>query len=504
MSIAVRVIVSILLVSALTAQGAIELASPFTDHAVLQRDLPVPIWGTADPSEPVTVIFAGQKKTTSTDDEGRWRVTLEPMNASPQGRNLVIKGNDAEAQKTLSDIVVGEVWLCVTDSTIPPSSGLLSADSNAESAIRILTVSPARAAEPQSQSEGTWLHAKPDEASTLAAAFAGQLARKLGVPVGIIAIPALRSTPQAWISREAIAADPMLRPVLEEFDLKLKSYAPPTEEQVKQWQESAGKKKASPKSKSAKRPIPIRKINVDPVQDPRSPTVLFNGAVTPLLPYAVRGVVWWHGETTARPRDLYPRWWQTVVVDWQRQWRLNDTPKDSQPFWFLLGQLATVYHDVEPGQLRRWQADAIGGAATGLIVTLDLDDSMEATANRNRELGRRFSLLARAKVYGEPIECSGPCLEKITNFGGSLKLEFSHAVGGLREHESPTNAFEIAEAEGEFHLATVHLDGKTVYLSSPDVALPMRVRYGWDQRSPRLLYNADDLPAAPFEASASN
>jgi sialate O-acetylesterase len=492
------------------ARANVELASPFTSHAVLQCDLPVPIWGTAAPDERITVAFAGQTKATIANEDGEWKVMLAPLAASAEGRTLIVRSSATEEPAVqLNDIVVGEVWLTYID--LPEPGRLVPTGASAvapkpvteptpSSLIRRVQIEPSRAAEAQSRLDVTWTSIIPHDQDQLApsAQFAIELHRALGVPVGIIAITTTPSAPQAWISRDMIATEPQLQPLLNEFESKVKAYSPPTEEDMKQWQKSAEKKKPVSKSKNAKHGAPVRRLSTDPVQDVRNPTIFFNGTIAPLLPYAIRGAAWQQGETTAGPRELYPLWCEKLIVDEQTHWR-RDQPADTPAPWFLIAQLGTAYRDANPAELRRWQLEATKRPATAMIVSLDLGEMTSLGTNAARELGLRLSRLALAKAYHQAIESSGPTLESIQSFGASVRLQFTHIGKGLSDRGFPLTAFEVADADGTFFPATAQIDGSWVYLSADKVAVPRTVRYAYGRAPVGLLYNSDGLPAAPFE-----
>jgi sialate O-acetylesterase len=496
---------------AAVVRANVELASPFTSHAVLQCDLPVPIWGTAAPGERITVVFGGQTQAVTANEEGEWKATLAPLAASSEGRPLIVRTSAMEEPAVqLNDIVVGEVWLTYLDAPEPgrliPTGASVAPKTTPEpvrsSLIRRLQVEPARAAEPQSRLDAGWTAITPNEREELSpsAQFARELHQTLAVPIGIIAITTVPSAPQAWISRDTIAAEPRLQPLLDEFEAKVKAYSPPTEEQMKQWQKSAEKKKPPSKSKNTKRGAPIRRLSADPVQDVRNPTLFYNGTIAPFIPYAIRGAAWQQGETTAGPRELYPVWCEKLIADVQLRWR-RDQPADTSVPWFLIAQLGAAYRDANPAELRKWQGEAANRPGAAMIVTLDLGEMMSPDANAAHELGGRLSRLALAKAYHRALESSGPTLEAIQSFGGSVRLQFTHAGKGLSDRGFPLTAFEVADADGRFLPATAQIDGNWVYLSADKVAVPRTVRYACGRAPMGLLYNSDGLPAAPFEAA---
>ena len=239
------------------AIAEIKLASPFTNHMVLQRELPVPVWGTADAGAAVNVSFAGQSKSVQAGDDGKWKVTLDPLEASFTGQTLSVSLKDKDERLKLEDVLVGEVWLCSgqsnMDFTVAKTPKYYFAGVNDEAkevagadypTIRMFSGQWARSAQPQEYLAGTWKICNPEnvrEFSAIGYFFARDLQRELHVPIGIVTVTYGASTAHAWIRREAIAANPQLKPVLDQFDAEMKSYKSPDAEELKKWEEAAAK-----------------------------------------------------------------------------------------------------------------------------------------------------------------------------------------------------------------------------------------------------------------------
>jgi sialate O-acetylesterase len=491
---------------------ALEVASPFTNHLVLQRDLPVPVWGDADPGEQVTVTFRGQNKSAKADDDGRWRVELSPLKASAEPAKLVVRGSSTSDAIELDDVLVGEVWLCSgqsnMDFTVAKTDKYRFAGVNNEAEevaaanypeIRMFTGEWTRAYEPQRRLAGTWKVCSPEtvrEFSAIGYFFARDLQRELKVPIGIVTLTYGASTAQAWIRREAIMADPRLRPVLDEFDAKVKSYVPPTEDEVARWNAANNQAKAA-----KKKPGVGRKPKTDPVQDQHNPTVMFNGMIAPVVPYAIRGVLWYQGESITAPRELFPIWNETLINDWRKLWGRESGLSHGAPLPFYFCQLASQDAASNGPDVRAWQAEALKLPDTGMAVTIDIGEKKNVHPKNKQDVADRLCRIALAKTYGRTIEFSGPQLAFVSSFGAALRLTFTHATGGLSDHGSPLKSFEVAGADGTFVAATAQIDGDAVFVSSPDVAVPVRVRYAWSPYPEGCnLYNGAGLPAAPFEA----
>lgn len=490
--------------------AALELASPFTDHMVLQRELPVPVWGAAEPGERVTVDFAGQSRQTTADQDGRWRVDLSPLPGSAAPRTLTVRGSKSDDALEVTDVLVGEVWLASgqsnMDFTVAKTpkyyyAGVLNEAEEVAAAdypqVRMFTGEWTRAYEPQSRVAGQWKVCTPEtvrEFSAVGYFFARDIHQALKVPVGIVTLTYGASTAQAWIRREAIAADARLKPVLDEFDAKVKAYVPPTEEEMKLWQKSVEVAKTE-KKRAPRRPKP------DPVQDQHNPTVMYNGMIAPVVPYAIRGVLWYQGESITGPKELFPLWNETLIRDWRHLWARDGSSSEAAPMPFYFCQLAAHGRDSNSPQVRAWQAEALELPNTGMVVTIDVGDERDVHPKNKQAVGHRLARLALARTYGQEIEHSGPALQSVASLGGALRLTFAHATGGLTDQGSPLKTFEVAGADGKYFPATAAIEGNTVYVSSSDVSLPIAVRYAWSNFPAGCnLFNGEGLPAAPFEA----
>lgn len=253
-----------------TLFAEVKLASPFTSHMVMQRETKVPVWGTAAPGEEVTVVCAGQNKSVKAGANGEWRVELDPLAVSAEGRALKVTGSVSSAPVVLEDVLVGEVWLASGQSNMdfPVSkkrayfAGVINEEQEIAAAnfpqIRMFTAKSVRTNVPQDSVTGEWLVCSPETVPGFSAVgyfFARELHKELKVPVGIVTLAFGASCAQAWIRREAIVADPQLKPMLDVFDEQVKNYTPPSDEDLKQWQEAADKAKAAGK-RAPNRPRP--------------------------------------------------------------------------------------------------------------------------------------------------------------------------------------------------------------------------------------------------------
>jgi sialate O-acetylesterase len=536
-----RFTLPLLLAGTLTLHAEVKLASPFTDHMVLQREMKVPVWGTAAPGEKVTVAFAGDTESTTAGSDGKWRVDLPSMTASDQGRAFTVTGSETAQPITLSDVLVGEVWLASGQSNMDFSmsnrvksfAGVANQDQEIAAAnypnIRILTGTATRSYTPQENVPGEWEVCSPETApafSAVAYFFARDLQKEIKVPVGIITMAFGASTAEAWIPRDALAADPQLSPMLTRFDAavaKWRSVPHPSPGATRSEDVSAPFASASPIATPAPIPSPTvlaaaspagpvagpppprgrgrrPRVPGDPVQDQHNPTVLFNGMINPIIPYAIRGAIWYQGESIigGEPgRALYPRVQDTLIHDWRKLWAEGDFP-------FYIVQLAALQGASNGPTVREAQATVLHLKNTGMAVTIDIGDPKNVHPKDKQDVGDRLTRIALANVYGRQIEYSGPLYDSSKVENGTMRIRFTHIGGGLvAKGGPPLKWFTIAGADGKFVPADAKIDGDTVIVSSPTVPAPVAVRYAWDPYpADANLFNAAGLPAAPFRTDA--
>ncbi len=488
--------------------AAVQLASPFTSHMVLQREMKVPVWGTAEAGEKVTVEFAGQKKSASAGADGRWRIDLAPLTASAESRALLVTGSKTAAPLELDDVLVGEVWVGSGQSNMDFSvsvkvkyfAGITNEEQEIATAnyplIRMFTGGASKTYEPQARVAGEWKVCSPATVPAFSAVgyiFARDLQKEIKVPVGIVTLAFGASTAEAWIRREAMIADPKLKPLVEGFDAKVKAYVPPTADEEKQWQETVAKAKADGKRAP-------RRGKSDPVQDQHNATVLFNGMVAPVIPFAIRGVIWYQGESIVggdAGRLLYPHAQATLIKDWRTLWEQGDFP-------FYIVQLAGQYAASNSPEVREAQATVLGLKNTGMAVTTDIGEAKNVHPHNKQDVGDRLARIARANVYGEKLEFSGPQFSAMKIERSSIRVSFSHLGGGLvAKGGGPLKWFEVAGADGKYVSADATIDGDTVVVRNVSVAAPVAVRYAWVNFPDGCnLFNAAGLPGAQFRSDA--
>jgi sialate O-acetylesterase len=432
-----------------------------------------------------------------TGKEGKWTIRLSKL--KPGGPyEMTIAGKNSI---TVKDVLVGEVWLGSGQSNmaftvskkVSSWAGLLNEEAEIAAAnypqIRMFTGTPVRAYAPQANIEGTWLVCSPESVPGFSAVgylFARQLQKSLKVPVGIVTLAYGGSTAEAWIPRHTLSSDPQLKPRLDAFDTLVSFYrahpgamtdaAPPVPQTIN----------ARPR-----KPEPLR----DPVQDQHQPTVLFNGLINPVIPYAIRGVIWYQGESIVGGTTgvaLYAHTMEMLAKEWRRLWGQRDFP-----FHFV--QLAALQNVSNNPIVREQQAQLLTQRNRAMAVTIDIGHRKNVHPPDKAPLGDRLARIALARTYGRSIEYSGPVYESMRIEGNSIRLKFSHLGGGLVSKGGPLKWFQLAGVDQKFVDAIATIEGDTIVVKSPEVSEPVAVRYAWANYPEGCnLYNAAGFPAAPF------
>ena len=492
------ILLALLLLTPLaTLHAAVKPNPLFTNNAVLQRGMPVPVWGTANEGEKVTVAFAGQKAETVAKD-GKWKVTLPALKASSNPQTMTITGENTIAIK---NVLVGEVWVCSGQSNMAFQVGRIANAAETISAandpqLRLLTVPRAAKDEPLSEVAVSWsecVSAKAAGFSAVAYFFGRDLRKVLNVPVGLINSSVGGTPAEAWTDRATLENNPELRPLLEaqakvvaEFDAaKLAKLTERNKQNLEKYQQ------ALEKAKAEAQPTP-RKPDVltTPQESSRRPCCLYNAMIAPLQPYAIRGVIWYQGESNNGNPQQYHTLFPSMIGNWRRAWSQGEFP-----FFFV--QIAP-HKDMKPelreAQLLSWKKTP----NTAMAVTTDVGNAEDIHPIQKEPVGLRLALAARALTYGEKIEYSGPVYESLALQGGKAVLSFKHVGKGLLAKDGELKGFTIAGSDKQFVPAEAKIVGSTVLVSCPSVPSPVAVRYGWENVPDINLFNKDGIPAPTF------
>jgi sialate O-acetylesterase len=480
----------------LTSVAEVTLPALLADHMVVQRGLPVHVWGMAAPHEVVSVSFRGEAKSGTADEDGRWSVYLSPGEAGGPFQ-LSIKATNTI---TINDVLVGDVWVASGQSNMEfPMTALVNAQTEIAAAqypkIRLFVVKHKPADYPLENVESKgWAACTPETAadsSAVAYFFARNLQQKLGVPIGLIESYWGGTAAESWTSLRGLGADASLMPV---FAARAKTLDAESTTILQQEREEREFQTAVAQAKADGKPLPWRKWHPDFAA--WAPAALYNGMIAPLTPFAIRGVIWYQGEANsgADRAPLYSRLFQAMIRDWRNDWGEGDFP-------FLFVQIANW--NTEPEGLwpdvRNAQRQALALRNTGMAVTIDIGDPDDIHPKNKQDVGLRLALAARAITYGEKIEWSGPLYRQVTQEEHALRVWFDHA-NGLASKGAQLTGFEVAGADGKYSAADAKIDGSSVIVSSAAVPTPVSVRYGWAANPNCNLFNKEGLPASPFQA----
>ena len=471
-----------------------KLNSLFSDGAVLQRGVAVPVWGTAKDGEQVTVKLQEQTVTTTARD-GRWLVRLKPLQpGGPLTLTVTGEGNSV----VISNVLVGEVWLCSGQSNM---GFQLSRAANAAEAIaaagdsqlRLFSVPRGNTDTPITDAPGRWEVSSPETAPTFSAVawfFGRELRQALHVPVGVINSSVGGTPAEAWTSRATLESDPELKQVLERYANSIKDYDPAAaaarhKRAIAQHKASVAKAKAA-----GEKPPAAPRPPVDPRRSSSRPSCLYNAMIAPLQPYAIAGAIWYQGEANSGRAGQYQKLFPALIQNWRQAWGQGNFP-------FLFVQIAPhekMSPEIREAQLLTWQRVS----HTGMAVTTDIGNETDIHPTQKQPVGARLALAARAIAYGEKITYSGPVYDSMKVDGSRAVLSFKHVGGGLVAKGGDLKGFTIAGADGQFASGTAVIEGDSVAVKSASVAKPVAVRYGWANTPDVNLFNKEGLPASPF------
>jgi sialate O-acetylesterase len=481
-----------MLLAGAQARTQVTLPKVLASHMVVQRDLPVHVWGMASPNEPVSVSFRGETVSTAASELGRWSLHLKP-GAAGGPFQITVTGKDEQAI-TLDDVLVGDVWVASGQSNMEfmmhqaetagqdlPKAGIPD--------IRLLVVKKAATLYPQDdiQTDG-WAASTPDTAKDFSAVawyFAREIEQREHVPVGVIDSTWGGTPGEAWTRMTALGEDAALDPLFASWGRMIEKH---NDALLLEKNEQ----RLIDEAKAAGKPAPV--IPWVPTLESWGPGMLWNGMIAPLTPMAIRGAIWYQGESNSvlDRAPLYGRVFRTLIEDWRHQWGVGDFP-------FLYVQISNFKST--PAEdwavLREQQLKTLELRNTAMAVTIDIGTPGNVHPPDKVDVGLRLARAARVLSYGEKLEYSGPIFRQATPEGAAIRAWFDHA-DGLTAKGGSVTGFEVAGADGRFVPAIAKIDGLSIVALSPDVAQPVFVRYGWANSPDCDLFNGDGLPASPF------
>ena len=492
------------------AHAELRLPKAFGSNMVLQRDMAVPVWGWADPGARVTIQFAGQTQRCVADATGKWMARLDAMPASAEGRTLVVAAGEGEEKIELTAVLVGEVWLCSGQSnmqwTVDRSKNSAEEIANAKwPLLRHLGVPRVASGYPRDDVNATWQICSPETAggfSAVAYYFGRHLHRELNVPVGLINASWGGTKIEPWTPPAGFAAVPGLADIHERvqnalptsprFKARLEKYIT----QAEAWLVKAREAVASGRPLD---PIPDYPAELKPLTGHQEPCALYNGMVHALVPYAMRGAIWYQGESNHREGMLYFEKMKALIGGWRKLWKQGDFP-----FYFV--QIAPYqYGDEAPTILAElWEAQtaALAIPNTGMTVISDIGNLKDIHPKNKQDVGARLGQIALAETYDrKDLVYSGPMFASMAIAGNALRVTFDHTGSGLASRDGkPLTWFEIIGPNTDFVKADAVVENNAVVLTSPAVTSPAAVRFAWHKLAVPNLMNKEGLPASPFRA----
>ena len=522
------------------ARADVRMPGIFGDHMVLQEKSKLPVWGWASPGEKITVTFENQKQSTIAAADGTWRVDLDKVDPSSEVGTLAVVGNNTI---TFTDVLVGDVWVASGQSNMEfgiqtDSRGKDAITNATDSKIRMFFVPWATALQPQkniglapppSPLNGKWVVCSPENMaanwawhgfSAVGYYFAKEIRHVTGNPVGMIATYKGSTAAQTWTSVSGLEKDEALahyvaarQKLVDNFSNAQAVYSKEHadyENKMKEW------RAASEKAKVAGETLPANSAPKEPSHPDGgfgAPANAFNGMVSPLIPYAIKGVIWYQGESNGdnmKEAEEYPVLFARLIQDWREKWAQGNFP-------FLFVQLPNINAPATtPSEgiwpwVREAQLKALSLPNTGMAVTIDIGDAKNIHPPDKTYAGQRLALAARHIAYGQDIVYSGPIYDSMKVEGNKIRITFKNTGGGLKLGTPPPSAtgeifptpteltgFGIAGADRKFVWAKAILDGNTAIVSSDEIPQPKAVRYDWGQNPSGDLYNKEGLPASPF------
>ena len=502
---------SIILAAIITAvclvgrlQAEVSAAHIFGDHMVLQQQKPVVVWGWAEEGENVTVQLGNNIKTVRTCSEGKWKVELPAMEASSEPMKMTIKAANVI---TIEDILVGEVWLCSGQSNMVwDLNGANVAETGAQEIlkadfpkIRLFKINSQPSPYKVADVNDNWQVCTPNNAADFSAVgyfFGKRLYQELNIPIGLVQAAWGGTRIEPWTPLEGFQSQEALADVVKQIDQAEPSYRKQLPAKIKEME--AWIKIVDKALKNNERISPPPNWPKYPIYSgghPTEPTCLYNSHIFPIVPFALRGAIWYQGESNMSEGMIYYEKMKALIYGWRKVW---DDP--SLSFYYV--QLAPFIQWAKDDLPKIWQAqtESLNIPNTGMAVISDIGDIEDIHPRNKRDVGKRLALWALAKNYGRKnLVFSGPIYKSIEITDGKIRISFDYVGDGLTcRNDKDPDWFEIAGADRVFHPANAKIVGDTVELHSDKVTSPVAARFAWDNIAVPNLANKNGLPASSF------
>lgn len=485
-----------------SAYAELRVSHLLSDHMVIQRDLPIHVWGWADPGSQIKVVLHHSTRTATVDSLGEWSVYLPPEIAGGPYELSITDGGQEKI--LLSDVLIGDVWIASGQSNMempmkgfpndPVKNGPQEIAQANNPNIRLLRIGYHSSEHPVHSIDESWQQCTPStvqDFSAVAYFFGQSIQQQEHVPIGLIDTTWGGTPASSWISLDSLSADASLMPV---FAVRAE-----TVDDLEQQREAIAQQKRQDAIDLANN----KKVTVRPWQpDPDNlalawrPSGLYNGMIAPLTEYGIKGVIWYQGESDAGPHRVgsYQRAFESLISDWRSKWKQGDFP-------FVYAQISsfTSAPSENYGMIRDVQRRVLSVANVAMAVTLDKGEADRVHPADKLTVGERLALGARALAYKEAnLEYSGPLFRQATQEGSSIRVWFEHASGLASRAGGPVEGFEVAGSDHQFHTANARIERDTVLVSSSEVQSPEFVRYAWANYPKASLFNGAGLPASTF------
>jgi sialate O-acetylesterase len=502
-----KTILVVTLLKSLSLNANIEVSNIFNDNMVLQRDMPIRVWGWGDIGERVTVSFKNQTLKTEVKEDGTWEVKLAPIRASKEESILRVSGKNSFSFK---DVLVGDIWFSSGQSNMAWSSKLCDAKEYAlkesNKNIKLCKIENYRSPDKQNNlpQRAKWSSATAESAlefSAISYIFAKELNEKLDTPIAIILSAVGGTNIESWMSEESLISSDAFQIEVEKIRYARKRYTKEVEERIgdlEVWIESS--KEAL---KEEKTPPAMPKIPHHNLLEHNEPISLYNSMVYPIHKFAIKGFLWYQGESNTHEPKRYGAKFTTMIRDWRAKWDLGELPF----YYVLLAPHNTYYKNRDLTQLWQAQESALTLPNSDYVSTLDIGDWSNIHPYSKVAVGKRLSKLALKKSYGKDIiESNGPRFKSAKVDGNRVTISFENINTGLTTKDGKNvNHLEIAGSDKKFVKAKGEIRGDKLIVSAPSILEPIFVRYAWrnayknkEQTKHSNIINGDGFSAFPF------
>lgn len=475
----------------LSAHARLELPKVIGSNMVLQRGVEVPIWGWDDPGNEVSVLIGNKRKVAKVAEDGKWTVRLDPMEAGGPHEIQITSGQD---QIILDNVLFGEVWICSGQSnmewSVKGSNNPGEEIANAKyPKIRLFHIPKKASTFPEKDCNASWKECSPESVANFSAVayyFGRHLQSELNVPIGLVGTAWGGTRIEPWTPIPGFDSVDNLRSIADKVrrfsDLDL------IVDRAQRWADAV--KNAVQNGRRIPSPPQVPKLNHG------NPTGLYNGMIAPVVPYAVKGAIWYQGESNVGEGMLYHDKMRALIAGWRHVFNNKDLS-----FHFV--QLAPYRYNRADSLPNIWEAQAatLAVPGTGMAIITDIGNTQDIHPRNKQDVGKRLALWSLAKDYGkEKSVYSGPLYKSMKVEGDKIRINFAHTGTGLTSRDGKDlTDFMISGPNGEFVSAKAIIDGHTVIVSAENVTEPKNVRFGWHETVNPNLSNKEGLPASPFK-----